>query len=90
MTCLRRLPVGYVKIDRHLVAGLGSDWTHMATVNALVGAGHAFELTTVAAGVESAEQRRLLVGFSLGQGFHFVPPQPLKAVIPIDDPDRPS
>lgn len=37
-----------MKIDRGLVAGVGSDWGRTATVRALFGMGRAFDLTTVA------------------------------------------
>lgn len=82
VSALKRMPVDYVKIDRHLVAGLGSDWAHTATVAALVGAGRAFELATVAQGVQSAEQQRLLEDFGclLGQGNHLAPAGPPEAL----------
>jgi len=92
MSALRSVPVDYLKIDGSLVAGVGSDWARTATVTAMVGAGRAFELTTVAKGVDNAEQLGLLrgLGCTLGQGKHLSPAQPPEALSQQDGAGQPS
>ena len=75
---LRRFPVDSIKVDGAFVHGLGSDADDDAVVRAAIGLGRALGLTTVAEGVETAEQLDLLkkLDCSLAQGFYFARPQP--------------
>jgi diguanylate cyclase (GGDEF)-like protein/PAS domain S-box-containing protein len=71
-----------VKIDRSLVAGLGKQAEDTAAVTGIIGLGRALGLTTVAEGVETAEQADLLrdLGCDLAQGYFFASPQPPDAI----------
>ncbi|HTW08546.1 MAG TPA: EAL domain-containing protein [Acidimicrobiales bacterium] len=83
---LRRFPLDMLKIDRSFVAGLVDNPEDATIVDAVVRLGHSFGLQTVAEGVETAEQLRLLrsLGCDLGQG-HFwgrpLPPEDLLSLL---------
>lgn len=79
---LRRLPVNVVKIDRSLIAGLGTDEEQGRFVEAVLHLIHACGLTAVAEGIETAEQAEELVrlGCGSGQGYYFGRPAPAEAV----------
>jgi diguanylate cyclase (GGDEF)-like protein len=70
---LRRFSVDLLRIDRALMAGLGHDSGDTEVVRAVIGLGEALGMTTVATGVETAEQAGLLrdLGCQLAQGFYF-------------------
>jgi sensor c-di-GMP phosphodiesterase-like protein len=75
------LPVDVVKIDRRFVRGLGVDRTNTAVVDHLIRLARALELETVAEGVETRLQHRLLVemGCDRGQGWLWSPALPAEA-----------
>ena len=75
---LRKLPVNVVKIDKSLIAGLGSDEEQSNFVAAVLHLIHACGLTAVAEGIETAEQAAELVrlGCASGQGYYFSRPVP--------------
>ncbi|MFZ1063643.1 MAG: EAL domain-containing protein [Acidimicrobiales bacterium] len=76
---LQRFPIDILKIDRRFVSGIADTKEASALVHTLVQLGIALGLETVAEGIESHEQRRLLVDerVDTGQGFLFA--QPLTA-----------
>ncbi|RMD79139.1 MAG: EAL domain-containing protein, partial [Gammaproteobacteria bacterium] len=78
LTCLRRLPVDELKIDRSFVQGLGRDPDQEAVVRAAVSLGRSLRLRVVAEGVETEAQRRLLMeaGCELLQGQLLAEPMP--------------
>jgi diguanylate cyclase (GGDEF)-like protein/PAS domain S-box-containing protein len=78
LTYLKRFPVDVLKIDRSFVDGLGRDRQDRAIVASVVDLAHAFGLTTVAEGVETAEQLEELrvLGCERGQGYLWSPPLP--------------
>jgi diguanylate cyclase (GGDEF)-like protein/PAS domain S-box-containing protein len=94
---LRRYPLDMLKIDRSFVAGLVDNPEDATIVDAVVRLGHSFGLQTVAEGVETAEQLRLLrgLGCDMGQG-HFwgrpLPPEILLTSLLAEDfsPPAPS
>jgi len=77
LSCLRRLPVDFVKIDRSFVAGLGESSDDEAIVNAIVDLSHALGLQVVTEGVESLAQQSALqeMGCDFAQGWHFGRPR---------------
>jgi len=79
---LRRLPVNVVKIDRSLIAGLGTDEEQGGFVEAVLHLIHACGLKAVAEGIETAEQAEELVrlGCGSGQGYYFGRPAPAESV----------
>jgi diguanylate cyclase (GGDEF)-like protein len=75
LTYLRQFPVDTVKIDRSFVSEIASP-KGSALVRATVQFGHVMELTTIAEGIEDADQLRQLSesGCHLGQGYLFAKP----------------
>jgi diguanylate cyclase (GGDEF)-like protein len=73
---LRQLPIGVLKMDRALVRGLGEDDDAEAVAAAIVALARVYSLEVVAEGVETPEQRELLVGLGCDelQGLLFSPP----------------
>jgi EAL domain-containing protein (putative c-di-GMP-specific phosphodiesterase class I) len=79
---LKRFPVDIVKVDRSFVAGIGVNAVDEAIVAAVVNLAHAIGMTTVAEGVETAEQLEHLRGLGCKgvQGFYFARPAPAAEV----------
>jgi diguanylate cyclase (GGDEF)-like protein/PAS domain S-box-containing protein len=80
---LKRLPVDLIKIDKAFVDGLGSgDGRDRPIVEAVVQMAEALGIDSVAEGVETAEQARVLaeVGCRAAQGFLFMAPERAEAV----------
>ena len=77
---LKRLEIDILKIDQSFVAGLGrgSATRDRAIVAGVIDLAHAFGLTTVAEGTETAEQVAELnaLGCGMAQGYHFCRPLP--------------
>jgi diguanylate cyclase (GGDEF)-like protein/PAS domain S-box-containing protein len=73
---LHRLPVDVVKIDRGFTNDLGHDLGVDQLVRTVVDLGRNLELDTLAEGVETVEQRRILesMGCGFAQGYLFAPP----------------
>lgn len=97
---VQRLPVGVIKIDKVFVADLGE--RECAIAQNVVALARSLELATVAEGVETAAQARLLadMGCDRGQGYLYGRPVPGEqfalslvgnsASRPVDDPPAPS
>jgi diguanylate cyclase (GGDEF)-like protein/PAS domain S-box-containing protein len=77
LSFLRLLPVDTLKVDQSFVRGLSRDPADLAIVTAVISMANALELTAIAEGVETAEQRNVLSSLACprAQGFHFAPPQ---------------
>jgi len=75
---LKRLPVGVVKVDQSFVAGMLTSVADHGIVNSIIGLGQALGLTTIAEGVETAEQLDALwvLGCDQVQGYHLGRPCP--------------
>ena len=75
LTYLKRFPLDVLKIDKSFVDGLVHDRQDRAIVSAVVDLAHAFGLTTIGEGVETAEQLTLLraLGCEAAQGFLWSP-----------------
>ena len=56
LSCLKRLPVETIKIDRSFVDGLGREQEDTAIVRAVIGMAGSLRLLCVAEGVETDEQ----------------------------------
>jgi diguanylate cyclase (GGDEF)-like protein len=83
LSYLRQLPARQLKIDRSFVNDLATSADARAVVDAVVRLAHALGLKVVAEGVETSEQRDILV--SLGcdelQGFYFARPMPAETLL---------
>ena len=79
---LRDLDVDLLKIDRAFLADAAGDQRAGRIVNAALDLAGALEMTAVAEGVETEEQRMFLVdrGCTLAQGFHLARPLPADEV----------
>jgi diguanylate cyclase (GGDEF)-like protein len=76
LALLSKLPVDVLKIDRSFVAGLPDDQASVTLVASIVELASAFDLITVAEGVETAEQLAALRALRCRQSqgfFHSVP-----------------
>jgi EAL domain-containing protein (putative c-di-GMP-specific phosphodiesterase class I) len=79
LTYLRRLPVGYLKIDTSFVSSLASSHEDQAMVRAIVAIARELGMLTVAEGIEDDAALSLLrdYGVDYVQGFLIGPPVPL-------------
>src|SRR5206468_1316868 len=60
LSCLRRIPIETLKIDRNFVQRATADADNSAIVAAMIAMAHALKWSVVAEGVETAEQLRFL------------------------------
>jgi PAS domain S-box-containing protein len=79
-TYLKRLPIGYLKIDIEFVTDLLTNPANQHLVRAIVSLAKAFNLQTVAEGVEDEPTWDLLrhEGVDFGQGFYLGRPAPIE------------
>jgi len=79
---LKDLPIDTVKIDRRFISGMVQDSADRAIVESIVTLVRRLGRRTVAEGVETAEQARLLMdmGCGIGQGFLFSVPLPAEVL----------
>jgi diguanylate cyclase (GGDEF)-like protein/PAS domain S-box-containing protein len=73
LTCLKRFPIGRLKIDQSCVRDLADD---ASLVRAMISMGNSLGMRVVAEGIANRRQRSLLQqeGCPEGQGFHFSRP----------------
>jgi EAL domain-containing protein (putative c-di-GMP-specific phosphodiesterase class I) len=92
LSYLSRLPVDVLKIDRAFVAKVVGDSEESAVAQAILKLAATFRLSTVAEGVELAEQAGRLrdLGGHLGQGFYFAPPLPVEDLEALLSRERPA
>ena len=77
---LRKLPARQLKIDRGFVADIEHSSDALAVVDAVIKLAHALGLKVVAEGVETEQQRDILLGLRCDelQGYLFAKPMPAK------------
>lgn len=75
---LRRFPIDVLKLDKAFVQGLGREKRDASIAEAVISLAHALGMTTVAEGIETTDQLRVLteLGCDLGQGWLFARAQP--------------
>jgi len=78
MTYLHKYHVDYLKIDKSFVAEMATNPNSHAIVEAIIAMAHKLSMKTVAEGVETAEQRDLLIaaGCDQAQGYFYAKPMP--------------
>ncbi|MFK7920123.1 MAG: GNAT family N-acetyltransferase [Ilumatobacter sp.] len=76
LSYLKRFPVDSIKIDKSFVAEMETSHTSAALVKAVVDLAHNLGVTTVAEGVENADQKAQIheLGCTYGQGYLFSRP----------------
>src|SRR5690606_6437091 len=79
LSYLQKLPVSEVKIDRSFISKMHEADT-LAIVRTIIQLAENLGLTAVAEGVETEEQKQLLLilGCHVGQGYYFYRPMPLE------------
>ena len=80
LSYLQQFPIDILKIDKAFVDDVGIDGTGAALTRTIIGLGGTLGLTTVAEGIEDAQQHSVLrdLGCELGQGYLFA--RPLSAI----------
>ena len=75
---LKRMPITALKIDQSFVRDLVADRDDRTLAATIVALGHGLGLSVVAEGVETEEQRQILLeqGCDLAQGYYFGRPMP--------------
>jgi EAL domain-containing protein (putative c-di-GMP-specific phosphodiesterase class I) len=74
---LAELPVDMLKIDRTFVGGLTSSGNGRTVAQTIIALGKAFEMTTVAEGVETPEQFEMLAALGCDQSQGYLHSRPL-------------
>ena len=72
---LRDFPIDKVKIDKSFVQSMAGDWQARTIVQALIAMARNMKIDVIAEGIETEDQRELLLqmGCTLGQGYLFSP-----------------
>ncbi|MFW5838909.1 MAG: EAL domain-containing protein [Bacillota bacterium] len=85
LSYLKKFDVQKIKIDRAFITGLSDDTYSQTIVKTAVQLANAYDITTVAEGVETTAQYNILndIGCTYIQGFLFSKPLPLKHIIPL-------
>jgi diguanylate cyclase (GGDEF)-like protein len=78
LSYLHKLPIDAIKLDKSFVQSIDSDHLAFRLVHAMIGVAQGLGLKVVAEGVETEEQRQVLVnaGCGLMQGYLFSKPYP--------------
>ncbi|MEO8856273.1 MAG: EAL domain-containing protein [Burkholderiaceae bacterium] len=81
LTYLQKFDIDFIKIDQSFVRHLLPGCTELALCKAIIVMAHELGMKVIAEGVESAEQRDLLLaaGCDFGQGYFFARPLPAEA-----------
>lgn len=76
LSYLRKFEIDYLKIDRSFVANLGVSSEDGILCDAIIAMAHSLGIKVVAEGIETAQQRDILLeaGCDFGQGYYFAKP----------------
>ena len=80
LTYLKDLPVDFIKIDISFIKNIEHNEKDLAVVETLINFAHKFNLKTIAEGVESENQVKILQNLNCDyiQGFYFAKPMPFE------------
>ena len=78
LSCLKQLPISFIKIDQSFISGVPTDDNDMAITSTIIHLGHSLHLKVVAEGVEEADQMDFLRKLNCDQvqGYHIGKPAP--------------
>ncbi|AGF77306.1 diguanylate cyclase (GGDEF) domain-containing protein [Desulfocapsa sulfexigens DSM 10523] len=78
---LKNFPISSIKIDRFFVKDIIKNPQDAAIIQAIIALAKSLGMTTIAEGIETSEQFKLLrsMGCDIGQGYFFSPPVPEEA-----------
>jgi EAL domain-containing protein (putative c-di-GMP-specific phosphodiesterase class I) len=78
LSYLQKFKIDYLKIDQSFVRNLARGSTDLALSEAIIAMAHKLDMKVIAEGIETAEQRDLLMeaGCDFGQGYLFSKPVP--------------
>ncbi|HSW03738.1 sensor domain-containing protein [Aquabacterium sp.] len=79
LACLHQLPVDTVKIDRSFVSHAETSEYHRALIEATIRVAQTLGMTTVAEGIETPGQARLMQQLQCGRGQGYLYSRPLRA-----------
>ncbi|WP_070971405.1 EAL domain-containing protein [Vibrio sonorensis] len=73
LTYLSELPINKIKIDRRYIQAINTDTVNFIILKSIVSLFHNLNVTIIAEGVETQEQKEWLIehGIYFGQGWHF-------------------
>ena len=76
LSYLKKFPVDFVKIDQSFIKDVATDPDTMSLVTAIVSMSHSLNLKTIAEGVETEEQWKILrlLKCDMAQGYYLSPP----------------
>jgi EAL domain-containing protein (putative c-di-GMP-specific phosphodiesterase class I) len=74
---LSKLPVDLLKIDRAFISGLPADQASVTLVSSIIGLASAFNLTSIAEGVETPEQLEMLKTLHCAQSQGYLHSRPV-------------
>ena len=85
LSYLKRLPIGYLKIDRSFVMDLGTNVQSDAIVKAIIALAHGLGMSAIAEGVETTAQLACLLEFGCDhyQGYLFSRPRSAEHIIEL-------
>jgi len=80
---LKRLPLGFLKVDRVFVSNMRADEQDAIIVRSTIALAHSLGMQVIAEGVEDAPTAELLraMGCDIIQGYHLSPPLPLDELV---------
>jgi EAL domain-containing protein (putative c-di-GMP-specific phosphodiesterase class I) len=78
LSSLKKFDIDYLKIDKSFIDNLEPDSNDLALCEAIIGMAHKLDLKVIAEGIETVQQRDLLIaaGCNYGQGYLFSKPLP--------------
>jgi diguanylate cyclase (GGDEF)-like protein len=82
---LKRIPIETLKIDRSFIDGVSTDASDLRVVEAVIGLAHALGLRTLAEGVQTDDQLRVLreLGCDFAQGYLLGRPAPSETLATV-------
>ncbi|MFT8735922.1 MAG: bifunctional diguanylate cyclase/phosphodiesterase [Zymomonas mobilis] len=83
LSYLKTFPIDHLKIDRSFVANLAEDKTAVAITRAIISMASTLSIKTIVEGIETLEQRKIIMdlGCDYAQGFYFSRPLPADEAI---------